>query len=286
MRPRILGALLLITATALALGPAAPAQAGPSPTVSAVGNTVSIVGADGADRLTVLVDDVCSETPLCVKVFSNAGAPVAGAGCKLAGATTAYCGLTGTAQLVIGLGDGGDELDLSDQTGHAAGPWTFAVDGGPGDDRLRGPGAPTSGTWQGGAGNDVIVPDANVDGSNVAGRDVVRGGPGKDIVDYSEGPGGVGVRVKLDDRANDGHGSPSDVDDVGKDIEGIIGSPWDDVIKVGSRKVVIDAGAGNDRIKTRNRKKDRVECGSGTDRLKADRADRRKHCERVRIPAR
>jgi len=282
VRTSILGAVLLVTATALAIGPAGLAEAGPSVTVSVSGNSVSVVGSDGADDLAVLIDDVCSDTPLCVKLFSTAGPPAAGPGCKTTGTTTAYCPLTGTPQLTVNLGDGIDELDLSDQTNYAAGSWTFAVDGGSGDDRLLGPGAPSSGVWRGGASDDHIVPDANVDGSNVAGPDIVRGGSGKDTVDYSEGPGHVGARVSLDGRANDGHGSSSDVDNVGRDIEVVIGSPWDDLIKSGSRRVSIDAGVGADRVRTVNGAKDHVDCGRGADRLRADRADKRQRCEQVR----
>jgi hypothetical protein len=44
---------------------------------------------------------------------------------------------------------------------------------------------------------------------------------------------------------------------------------------------VVDGGAGNDRIKVNNHKRDKVNCGKGRDRVTADRNDKLTGCEKI-----
>jgi hypothetical protein len=118
------------------------------------------------------------------------------------------------------------------------------LDGGPGADRL----------WGGGA-NDVLRGDTGADvlrgqGGNDtlyggAGRDTLIGGPGNDTI--TEVPAGY---------------SPTEPLDTGQNQ--------------------IDAGGGRDTVNVANGKRDTVDCGTGRDTVKADKADRLKHCEQRR----
>jgi Ca2+-binding RTX toxin-like protein len=91
-----------------------------------------------------------------------------------------------------------------------------------------------------GSGNDEIQPAARVD---------AFGGDGIDTVRYSFSP--VGVRVSLDDLANDGVGTSN----IRSDIENIIGTNSDDVLtgSTGGNRIsglagrdVLDGGSGPD----------------------------------------
>ena len=184
--------------------------------------------------------------------------------------------------------------------------------GGGGADLLRSDGGPDR--VFGGPGDDSIIgPFVSDEG------DIYRGGGGIDIA-FFEGPGDR--RVDLDGRADDGVGCPGaacEGDNVGRDIEDMVGGDGRDVFigsrfandftgGVGNDRLVggggqdglfgdegndfltgggdIDSlagGAGEDRLVSRDRKRDEVSCGSSIDRVRGDRRDRiARDCDRVR----
>jgi TolB protein len=63
----------------------------------------------------------------------------------------------------------------------------------------------------------------------------------------------------------------------------ISGGSGNDTISGGAGRNRITAGAGNDAINIRNHKRDTVNCGKGRDRVTADRVDKLRGCERVKL---
>ena len=114
------------------------------------------------------------------------------------------------------------------------------ISGGSGDDLLRG--GRGDDTLDGGAGRDMIRADLGDDrimGS--AGDDYIDGGQGFDTVDYSSSPRSAvspdfpfdGVLVDISDQLIGYGGKGHAEGDILLGIEGVIGSPYDDVIWVG-----------------------------------------------------
>jgi Ca2+-binding RTX toxin-like protein len=140
-----------------------------------------------------------------------------------------------------------------------------------GSDRLFG--GPGNDTEDGGDGTDALGGDP--DGFDTdGGADILNGGPGTDSVDYYEWGGGVSV--SLDGAADDG--SPGEGDNVGSDIEQIVGSPGNDTLTGGpgpdvingeQGNDVISGGAGNDTL-TGEAGDDRISGGPGSDTVVAD----------------
>jgi hypothetical protein len=155
--------------------------------------------------------------------------------------------------LLVG-GPGDDRLDGSNGDDRLdGGPGTDdlrgeqdkdALDAGPGADRLWGGGGNDS--LRGGGGGDVLRGQGG-NGSlyGGAGRDTLIGGPGNDTI--NEVPASY---------------SPTEPLDTGPNR--------------------IDGGGGRDSIDAANGRRDAVDCGTGRDAVKADKADRLKHCERRR----
>jgi Ca2+-binding RTX toxin-like protein len=129
---------------------------------------------------------------------------------------------------------------------------------GPGNDNIAGGGtqgvtlfgAAGNDTLAGGLGNDSIVGGLGNDrffegndGTN--GADVFVGSDGIDVIDYSGRSGGT--IVNLDGTANDGEGG-TEQDDIGIDIENIIGGQANDTLTGSARNNVIIGGPGNDSI--------------------------------------
>ena len=101
------------------------------------------------------------------------------------------------------------------------------------------------------------------------------GGIGFDVANY--GFATTGVNVSLD--TPDGDGRPGDDDHIRRDVEGVIGSPFDDVltgsryaqhltggdgddrITGGAGEDLLSGGPGNDRIDARDGEADAVDCG-------------------------
>jgi Ca2+-binding RTX toxin-like protein len=137
-----------------------------------------------------------------------------------------------------------------------------------GDDALFGAGGAdelhaNSGTAQGGAGNDVLVPES----ANC----VLRGGKGRDTATFAAV--NKSVVVTLDNVANDGP-SGSTIN-VHSDIENVTGSPLSDTLIGSGAANTLDAGAGNDSLYGQGGRDtflpgpgdDSVSGGGGTDRL-------------------
>ncbi|HEX6714619.1 MAG TPA: hypothetical protein VF066_14590, partial [Thermoleophilaceae bacterium] len=199
-------------------------------------------------------------------VITDPGATIdVGDGCRSVDQHTAAC--TGFAMVVAELGDGDDSFDAS-----ALQIPTFA-NGGDGADRLvGGPGAngldggSGADTLLGGAGDDLLAPDDAAGGS----ADVVDGGPGADIVNYSTRRSPLTVDLS---RAGKVQGSAGEGDSF-TSVEGVLGGSAADVLMGSARRDQIDGGPGRDRIEARggndivevgDQQPDRVSCGRGSD---------------------
>jgi Ca2+-binding RTX toxin-like protein len=107
---------------------------------------------------------------------------------------------------------------------------------------------------QGNAGNDTLTGGAGSDAlGGGAGRDGLNGGPAADRL-----AGGAGA-----DRLAGGAGA--------------------DRLAGGPGRNTLSGGPGNDVLNAANGRRELVRCGPGRDRVRADRADRLKGCERVRL---
>ncbi len=139
---------------------------------------------------------------------------------------------------LILLGDrGAHVIGGSRADGVIGGAGTDSIDGGAGDDVLAGLGGRD--TLDGGAGDDLM------DGG--PGDDRLDGGAGFDRVDYSAAPGGVTIDLSRQDGQVTGFG-----EDTLIGIEGLVGTPYDDVFSGGAGPDVIYASAGADRFDGRD----------------------------------
>jgi Ca2+-binding RTX toxin-like protein len=216
--------------------------------------------------------------------------------------------------------DGGDDDDvLSGEGGGdtvaggagqdtlAGGPGIDTLDGGDGNDRLNGGDVPLVGAdggddINGGNGDDDLLGgpgNDRLDGG--LGDDGIGGGSGSDVVSYQDRDGPV--RVTFDGKANDGEQrrppAPSEKDNIGDDVENIIGGTVGDTLLGDDGINVIDAGSGDDYvdgrdgrdtlaggtgadvIRARDGVKDEVACGDGVDLAILDRFDTRRDCDYV-----
>jgi Ca2+-binding RTX toxin-like protein len=190
----------------------------------------------------------------------------------------------------IGGGDGADQLN--------GGRGNDVVNGDGGNDELSG----STGTdkLNGGTGDDTFTTDADADQ-----QDVLSGGPGTDLADYSRA--NAGVSVSLDGAANDG--VPGENDNVLPDVEDIVGTDGADTL-TGSTAAndlegsggadtirglggadglygdngsdsldggpgtdALDGGAQSDLIRSRDANADEVECSGGLDSVLANATD-------------
>jgi Ca2+-binding RTX toxin-like protein len=161
---------------------------------------------------------------------------------------------TGSTGATVSGGGGNDVLIGS--------PVVDAFDGGPGNDRLVSGGG--NDVLAGGDGDDTLVAGPGVDqvagdaGNDVldggAGADAFAGGAGIDVVSYASRTKPVVVGIGIG-RSNDGE--RNEQDDVGLDVEGVVGGRGNDrivgsrlanVLRGGAGKDVLDGGAGNDRL--------------------------------------
>ena len=166
------------------------------------------------------------------------------------------------------------------------------VSGSNGSDLLSGDGA--ANRLDGGAGNDVL--------RGKGGDDTLIGARGSDTVDYSgfaPVTANKGVVVNL----GRGRASGEGADDL-RQVESVIGSGAADQItgnRAGNRlsggagrdtlvgrsgSDRLNGGPGNDRLLSRDRHRDQINGGSGHDRAAADRFDRRRSVERLKLPGR
>jgi Ca2+-binding RTX toxin-like protein len=184
------------------------------------------------------------------------------------------CGATLTGPATVTSGSGPDVLTAGSQ-----GPITFNAGGGddsvyagPGDDALHG--GEGADRLFGHAGHDQVLGEGGADSPNGGeGNDLVDGGTGDDDLElcsgcigsgndtgagadtYSGGPGSDklwlnghpgGMAISIDGQANDG--GPGEGDNVGSDIEAIVGTVVDDVFTGGPGTDRFEGNGGNDTI--------------------------------------
>jgi Ca2+-binding RTX toxin-like protein len=144
-------------------------------------------------------------------------------------------------------GDGADEL--------SGGPGADELDGESGDDELFGggdadllEGGPGADTLDGGGGADTEMGESGDDvfdqGADPNGADTLEGGDGFDLVafDLRDGPLAVTVGIGADD------GEAGEGDDIGSDVEGVLGGSGNDDITGNDEDNVLRGGPGNDDI--------------------------------------
>jgi len=134
--------------------------------------------------------------------------------------------LGGAAGSVLRGGTGADRLEGQDGAD--------GLDGGPGDDVLLSGGGANA--LQGADGDDQLA--------GGLGADDLRGGPGRDTLSYEDADDGVSV--SLDDRPGDG--AAGEGDDAHSDVETLVGSAGDDVLRAGAAGATLRGGDGDDRL--------------------------------------
>ncbi|MEW6582585.1 MAG: calcium-binding protein [Actinomycetota bacterium] len=135
-----------------------------------------------------------------------------------------------SAEAIIG-GGGPDHLVGTGEADH--------LEGGPGGDQLAGYGGPD--VLEGGDGHDQFLMNdrATADGSG----DRIVGGEGVDIAFYRRS---VGVDLSLDGVANDGE--PGENDNLGADVENLVGGSGGDTLRGSDAANVLDGGRGGDTL--------------------------------------
>ena len=227
-------ALLAAATAAIAFAPAAEAAY-----VDVSGPTLRFVAGVGEANRTTMQFTGATATIVDPGATFNAGP-----GC-IAGVGTATCGLVGVAGVAADLADGADIFAL-----HAELPGAIA--GGPGEDILTGGSA--GDTLVGGPGNDVLGDGPGtdvVDGGEGddqfnadTGADRMAGGPGFDTANYTARTGPV--TVVLDGTPFDG--AAGEGDDVGGDVERVLGGAGDDRLVGNPAGNDLRGGGGNDQL--------------------------------------
>jgi Ca2+-binding RTX toxin-like protein len=151
---------------------------------------------------------------------------------------------------VVINGEGGkDTVDVS-QVALRTGLFFFTsttLNGGSEDDTLTGSatvnnqftGGPGVDVMTGGSASDTFSPDATADGA-----DTMTGGAGLDGVSYAVRT--AAVDLSADGNANDGE--PGEGDNVGADIEQMIGGPGNDKLAAGASPSTLVGSSGNDQL--------------------------------------
>lgn len=130
-----------------------------------------------------------------------------------------------------------------------------------GNDRLRG--GDGNDVEDGGPGDDDLgYRSVNTVGEPDPGADQLRGGPGTDRLRLDGHPGAMAIR--LDGQANDG--TPGEGDNIGSDIESILGTPGNDVFAGSAGPDGFDGGGGGDEIRGGGGN-DGLRGGGGNDRV-------------------
>jgi hypothetical protein len=156
--------VLAVSFAALLLA-ALPAPALALTTVSRSGDTVTVTGGDEANAVRLIAEEGGA-------VVEDLGGVTLGPGCSAGrGTTVARCGEP-AARVEVALGGGNDRFISLDngETAPATPTPPLRIDGGPGNDDLRG--SRTADTLLGGPGNDELRGEG--------GDDVLDGGPGRD----------------------------------------------------------------------------------------------------------
>jgi Ca2+-binding RTX toxin-like protein len=145
-----------------------------------------------------------------------------------------------------------------------------------GNDRLAG--TPLGDNLMGLQGDDILM--------GLRGDDCVFGGVGSDRLSGAQGDDRLlgddsAKGVGGDDRMSGNAGDDLLVGGSGEDR--LAGGAGDDRLAGGPGRNRLLGGSGNDRLRAANGSFDRVDCGPGRDVARADRVDRVRGCERVRI---
>jgi Ca2+-binding RTX toxin-like protein len=204
-------------------------------TVSSDGVVVTVLGTDSQDFITI--DSSAMATRIEVSTTPEFAA---GPGCALdddPSTDLVICELESAGTVDVDAGAGNDLVEVRGDSSPNA---RIIVDGGPGDDGWRG--GPAVEEWNGGSGDDMMTPDFALQNQ---GPDVVRGGDGRDQVNLGAYPG---VSVTLDDQPNDTTRDLPFVDDIGSDVEVLVGTSGDDHLTGNDLPQVFDGGLGNDTI--------------------------------------
>lgn len=156
---------------------------------------------------------------------------------------------------VVG-GKGNDDLSGS--------PAANVLQGGPGNDDLTGLGGNDvlddglgTNDLEGGGGDDVLRQGATANAG-----DVLHGGDGTDTVSYELRT--TPVFVRIDEPSHDGDYFSGENDDVGADVENLIGGRGDDWLRGSAAANRVDGGPGNDAI-SGDTGADRLAGGKGND---------------------
>jgi Ca2+-binding RTX toxin-like protein len=227
-----------------------------------------IVCGSAGDAITDTGDGVdsidCSASPVGVSITAGVGIDRV-LGSQSADSISAASGI----HVDAGAGDdtvvGSAEADSLD-----GGAGADSISGGGGDDVLAGGdgtdtmhGGDGADAPDGGAGNDAIYGDAGNDAlQGASGSDALDGGDGDDVLDGGTGGDsmvggsgsdtisyasrGAGVSVSAGGGANDGPAGEGD--DVGGDVELLVGTPFDDTMSAGGVPSTLTGGDGNDRL--------------------------------------
>jgi Ca2+-binding RTX toxin-like protein len=212
--------LRLTGAASLSLAILVPAAAHGASTVSQSGGTISVVGDNAVNTVTISPGSG-------VTTVRDESGVVPGTGCTASGPQQVNCTLT-NADAAITLLGGDDVLTIN-------------------------PNALDTAFVSGGAGNDTLTGSTECDTFTAdAGADTYKGGNAptsvfgcNDRMDYSGYT--VGVAVTLDNQPNDGAGEG---DNVGADITSVTGGSANDSIDAAAtdRSVSFNGGAGDDTI--------------------------------------
>lgn len=216
---------------------------------------VNMNGLDGNDRLRVY-----DPTVRCYLYGGNGSDTLLGA----------VVNNTTTPRLWLDGGAGNDVLtgSVSADTLHGK-AGNDILSGGGGDDAIFG--WEGHDTLRGDAGNDYLYGDQDNDSlDGGTGSDMLWGGSGVDTVNY--GTRTRNLTIRIDGLANDGEFG--EADNVGMDIENVIGGRGSDLIvcQAGAVNNVIHGGAGNDTIHA-GLGSDHVNAGDGNDFIRVDNRD-------------
>jgi Ca2+-binding RTX toxin-like protein len=216
-------------------GMAAQAAPAAASTVALDGPTLTYDAAPGeANRLTI------SASGSNLSVTDSGATVTAGPGCSSISSTKASCPAAGVSAMALSTGDMNDTANVSSLSI----PTTFSD--GPGNDTMTGGGAV----------------DTFIAGT---GSDTYHGGGGQDIVDYSART--APVTVTLDGVAGDGEAGEND--NVGTDVDVVIGGSAGDNITGHGGSNDLYGGPGNDTLHGGNGN-DRLFGGDGNDTLNGD----------------
>ncbi len=202
----------VVPSIAVILGAAPPAYAGIS-SVAMNGTTLVITSNAGGNDALVL-DEVIFQDVTVVRVtevgIGTSSLTMLGFGCSQLQTDVVVCPKSALTGYLINSGDGNDSVDSTGTT--------------------------LNGTFNGGTGNDILLPGRS--------EEVFNGGAGTDSVNYSgrENP----VTVSLNGTADDGE--DSEEDNIKPDVEKVIGTDGADSLTGGTGADTLVGGAGNDKL--------------------------------------